>query len=181
MRNPLELVPRQDSRGHQEEDEELDVSTPVSYFDNYRHDDSQRDAAAHTPACPDPTGPLANSPHVRINATTTVVRPLPDDEEDGSDSEAKKELPTSPRGRRKFTITFDVCSPEKLPQGVVAFPREVIADGQQSEPTHSLPPFPPVAPSDAAAAQKPVPSPQRRVEEEGLGDDWAATPWKEPR
>jgi len=141
-------------------------------------------------ACPGPVSPIGGcSPRVRLNMTTTVVH-FPADDEDGNNDDDDNDndklglaLPSSPRRPRRFTVTtMDVCSPEKLPQdGSVPPPTLDDASAGGQEPAHPLPPFPPVAPSDAAAAKKPVPSPQRRVEEEGLGEGWASSPWVEPR
>jgi hypothetical protein len=125
---------------------------------------------------------------MRLNMTTTIVHSPPDQEDNNNDDDDANHklglaLPASPRRPRRCTVTtMDVCSPEKLLQDgsvVPPPPNDASAGGQ--EPAHPLPPFPPVAPSDAAAAKKPVPSPQRRVEEEGLGESWASTPWQEPR
>ena len=156
---------------------ELELASP-------RQGNDEQDAA-----CPGPAPPLGSSPRVRLNMTTTIVH-FPADGEDGNNNDGDNDsdklgltLPASPRRPRRCTVTtMDVCSPEKLPQdGSVAPPPPDDASGEGQEPAHPLPPFPPVAPSDAAAAKKPVPSPQRRVEEEGLGESWASTPWKEPR
>ena len=123
-------------------------------------------------------------PHVRINMATTIVQSMNEEDDDGDDEDDndnnKEEeqdsndkrgnplaLPLRPNGKKRFRITFkDVQSPEKLPFG-------------QAPPQKPPRPAPPVPP--ARFLPKAIPSAQRRVEEEGLGDDWATKPWKEPR
>lgn len=93
---------------------------------------------------------------------------IPKEEQDSEDKRGTSlALPRHPNGKKRFSITFkDVQSPEKLPEG-------------QAPPQKPPRPAPPVPP--ARSLPKAIPSAQRRVEEEGLGDDWATKPWKEPR
>ena len=161
------------------EPEELDVSTPLSFFDPYKPDDgaeadAEAVAAAAANGSPRPDAGADGSPRVRIGLTATVQfqeeaapsSPAPSAEAEapaaaGGEDHQQLALPASPRdehqpARNRFVISFqDVQSPEK-------------AEGFK--------PQPPLA----GRRKRALPSPARRVEEEGLGDDWANRPWKEP-
>ncbi len=192
-----------------EKKEVLDVSTPKSYFDPYHGEQPVAAVEAppappqqrppppsRSPPPPSPggrsrdsppekpsrrgVGPCSSSdeasPHVRLAMTATVVHfeegaalspPAAGGAEHDADADADADeqdmnqlaLPATPRddgAKNRFVITFkDVVSPEK---------RE------------SFVPLPPLA----GRRKRTLPSPARRVEEEGLGDDWATRPWKEP-
>jgi hypothetical protein len=149
--------------------EEPEIATPISCFDPYEEEDdtggSPRPDVGGRAGSAAAAGPDGESPRVRIAMTTTVV----EYEEDAALSPACPRdaaandglaLPASPRdggGKNRFVVTFkDVQSPEKQAG------------------------FVPQQPPQAGRRKRTLPSPARRVEEEGLGDDWATRPWKEP-
>ncbi len=188
MANPLAL--RDDSLSD-DQDQELDVSTPLSYFDEVPplNEEAGCTGGARPPA---PAKPPRPSPHVRINMTTTIVHSMGDNDNDNDgDSDGAEgdddrgSLGDHPpkhnlRARRKFRIEFkDVCSPEKrsLPPADAAQDD----DDDKKAPISCAPNCPPSSRFGMHQHKKAaVPSPQRRVQEEGLGDDWASKPWKEP-
>lgn len=147
---------REPGGGEQEEEEELDMSTPHSYFDPYKPDDGAKDEAAMAAAedgSPRPDAGPGDDRPVVVHAAPSPPSP--------PSTEAPLALPASPREaeqpRNRFVISFqDVQSPEK-------------AEG-----------FVPRRPPLAGRKKRALPTPARRVEEEGLGDDWASRPWREP-
>lgn len=75
------------------------------------------------------------------------------------------EHPNSPSAKQHLMVTFyDIRSPEKE-EGEMSSPAAAVSDKYKA----------------SEHKKKPLNSAQRRVEDEGLGDDWALTPWKEPR
>lgn len=137
--------------GEPEPEPELHVSTPVSYFDPYD------EAEASAPAAAAPTAPGAagdgGSPAAFPPSADAAAAAAGD--ASGDDPLALSSAPREGPKNRLVVGFEDVVSPEKAENFV---------------------PKPP----QAGRKRRELPSPARRVEEEGLGDDWATRPWKEP-